>query len=137
MMMLSTVSARTLKDIPHIPIFPPYKLGCGDLVICVSGDAVGDKAFAAESRVHDGEETLPFSLTGKDYCAIFHQDKFKGPPSVHVAFFLDGKSVHYGNYYQNYCLLAAGNIYTGDLNAVTEKGSFPSKPGHVWIKALE
>jgi len=135
MMILSTASARTLSSL----LDDVRMLGYGNLVICVTGDAVGDKTFTAEYIVKHGNLMSPFSFNGKDYCAIFIQ--FWRGPDVYITFFLDGKPVHGGRYQQNFSLLAAGDIHTKDPRAVTEKAhtDFPGgdKPGYVRIKSLE
>lgn len=143
MLLLSTASARTLKSDPFLP---DSYLGCEGLFICVNGDAVGDKTFAAEYHAKRGGEISPFSFNGKAYCASFTQSL--DGLEVYVEFSLDGKLVHKGNYQQNYCFWAAGDIHTNDPNADTFKGSFKGisgfwggrgdeKPGVVWIKSLE
>jgi len=136
-MMLSTASARTLKSDPCPPgSSPGCGLGCGCFVICVAGDAVGNKAFRTEYNFNHGEQISPFSLTGNAYCSAFTASLYG--PDVEIDFFLDGKSVHKGRYQQNYCFWEAGDIHTNDPNADTFKGSYThDKPGCVLIKSLE
>ena len=165
-MMLSAASARTLKGNHHggyggygghgghgghapsvrpQALFPPNslkgpflpdKLGCGDLMICVSRGAVGDKTFKANAHAKEGEQTSEFVFTGIAYCAEFTQN-LKGP-DVYIEFFLDDVMVHKGNYQQNFCFMQSGAITTDDPNADTYEGSWPrDKQGGVLIKSLE
>ena len=139
LMLLSTASARTLKDSgddlhPAVP-------DCGFLYICATNELVGDKKLTTNNPVpHHGDHGVPDNNVlhyDAGWCKAYQQSDGYGPDVDDLEFYLDGVLVHKGHYQQNFCYMEAGAITTNDPNAEIREGSFlfPCRPGYVIIKS--
>ena len=128
-MLLSTASARTLKDSDH-------DMDCNNLNICVYDELLGNKTLATINIQHKGSVHKFWGDVGSGVSCITFCNFNDDGPDVDIQFYLDKVLVHKGHYQQNYCFWMAGAITTNDPNAVTLEGSYrDDRPGYVYIKA--
>ena len=157
-MLLSTASARTLKQIACNTDYQPpnywgkcmngryrnadkawndHKTDCGVLVILVPQDVVGNKTLTIATTLKYGNMIRDLGLNDFGYYAVMFEQFNVSGPGIDVAFYLDGIIVHTGSYQQNYCFLRSGTITTNDPNAVTYEGDYHNDmAGHVIIKSF-
>ena len=136
-MLLSTASARTLKDSGDD--LHPAEINCSFLYICATNELVGDKKLTTNNPnpLHGDHGVQDNDVLHYDagWCKAYKDSFGYGPDVENLEFYLDGVLVHKGHYQQNYCGLEAGDIHTDDPNADIREGSVHERAGYVIIKA--
>ena len=137
-MLLSTASARTLKDSGDD--LHPAAMSCDYLYICATNELVGDKKLTTNNpNPRHGDHGVPDNDVlhyDAGWCKAYQQSLGYGPDVEDLEFYLDGVLVHKGHYQQDLCYMKAGAITTDDPNADIQEGSvFLFRPGYVIIKA--
>ena len=160
-MLLSSASARTLKGdvcstdyqppthqppiywercvngtLQYIRTDPEASPDCGELVILIPKDDVGNKTLTIETTPKHGTILQDLALNKFGYYSlVITQNLYLYGPDVNIRFYLNGFPVHMGNYQQNFCCLKSGTITTDDPNAVSYEGSYNYQmPGHIVIR---
>ena len=142
LMLLSTVSARTLKDSGDD--LHPAEMKCSFLYICATNELVGDKKLTTNNpdprHGNHGVQDNDVLHYDAGWCKAYKDTFDYGPDVEDLEFYLDGVLVHKGHYQQDYCGFVAGDITTDDPNAEIRKGDTSDvtgvgRPGYVIIKA--
>ena len=138
-MLLSTASARTLKDSGDN--LHPTENTCSFLYICATNELVGDKKLTTNNPnpIHGDHGVKDSDVLHYDagWCKAYKQSFGYGPDVDDLEFYLDGVLVHKGHYQQNLCYFEAGAITTNDPNAEIREGSCfdERRAGYVIIKS--